>query len=97
MKPTAADTEKARPVAAGVEAPPAHPGRTAEDTAAGRRGLAAQLGCFVPAHPIAGKELAGVENGEATLFDGRKVVLTPGGPAYVVREQGGRRVLDVMN
>lgn len=44
---------------------------------AARRGLAEQLGCFVPAHPIAGKEQSGVEHAEASLFDGRKVVLTP--------------------
>ena len=44
---------------------------------AARRGLAKQLGCFVPAHPIAGKEMAGVEHAEANLFDERQVVLTP--------------------
>ncbi len=44
---------------------------------AARRGLLQQLGCFVPAHPIAGKEMAGVEHAEAGLFNDRKVVLTP--------------------
>ena len=44
---------------------------------AARRGLAELLGCFVPAHPIAGKERAGVEHAEAGLFKGRQVVLTP--------------------
>lgn len=44
---------------------------------AARRGLADQLGGFVPAHPIAGKEMAGVGHAEAVLFDGRQVVLTP--------------------
>jgi prephenate dehydrogenase len=44
---------------------------------AARRGLAAQLGCFVPAHPIAGKELAGVDHAEPDLFIDRQVVLTP--------------------
>lgn len=44
---------------------------------AARRGLLQQLGCFVPAHPIAGKEMAGVEHAEAGLFTDRKVVLTP--------------------
>lgn len=44
---------------------------------AARRGLLQQLGSFVPAHPIAGKEVAGVEHAEATLFSGRQVVLTP--------------------
>jgi prephenate dehydrogenase len=32
---------------------------------------------FVPAHPIAGKELSGVANADALLFQGRQVVLTP--------------------
>ena len=34
---------------------------------AARRGLQDQLGAFVPAHPIAGKELAGVEHADAGL------------------------------
>jgi prephenate dehydrogenase len=32
---------------------------------------------FVPAHPIAGKELPGVQHADAGLFAGRRVVLTP--------------------
>lgn len=44
---------------------------------AARRGLLQQLDSFVPAHPIAGKEVAGVEHAEADLFSGRQVVLTP--------------------
>lgn len=35
------------------------------------------LAQFVPAHPIAGKESAGVEHAEATLYDGRHCILTP--------------------
>jgi prephenate dehydrogenase len=42
-----------------------------------RRALREQIGCFVPAHPIAGKELSGVENADADLYMGRQVVLTP--------------------
>ena len=45
--------------------------------AAARRGLQDQLGAFVPAHPIAGKEVAGVEHADAGLYSGRQVVLTP--------------------
>jgi prephenate dehydrogenase len=46
--------------------------------AAARRALPPhRLGDFVPAHPMAGKEVAGVEHAEASLFDGRQVVLTP--------------------
>ena len=44
---------------------------------AARRGLQNQFASFVPAHPIAGKEVAGVEHAEASLFDGRQVILTP--------------------
>ncbi|MDB5732734.1 MAG: putative prephenate dehydrogenase [Variovorax sp.] len=44
---------------------------------AARLGLQGRLGNFVPAHPIAGKELAGIDHAEATLFAGRQVVLTP--------------------
>jgi prephenate dehydrogenase len=31
----------------------------------------------VPAHPIAGKEVSGIEHAEASLYTGRQVVLTP--------------------
>ena len=44
---------------------------------AARRGLQDQLGAFVPAHPIAGKEVAGVEHADVGLYTGRQVVLTP--------------------
>ena len=44
---------------------------------AARRALRDQLGSFVPAHPIAGKEVAGVEHADADLYVGRQVVLTP--------------------
>ena len=44
---------------------------------AARRGLQDQLGAFVPAHPITGKEVAGVEHADANLYIGRQVVLTP--------------------
>lgn len=32
---------------------------------------------FVPAHPIAGKELSGIDHAEARLYAGRQVILTP--------------------
>jgi prephenate dehydrogenase len=44
---------------------------------AARRALRDKVGGFVPAHPVAGKERAGVEHAEAKLFDGRQVILTP--------------------
>ena len=44
---------------------------------AARRVLKDQVGVFVPAHPIAGKEQAGVEHADADLYHGRQVILTP--------------------
>ena len=44
---------------------------------ASRRTLREQVGFFVGAHPIAGKELSGVEHAEASLFNGKQVILTP--------------------
>lgn len=44
---------------------------------AARRALHDQVGSFVPAHPIAGRELAGVEHADAHLYEGRQVILTP--------------------
>ncbi len=44
---------------------------------AARRVLRDRLGAFVPAHPIAGKESAGIQNADAELYRGRQVILTP--------------------
>jgi prephenate dehydrogenase len=44
---------------------------------AARRVLGQNLGGFVPAHPIAGKEMAGVEHADAHLYHGKQVILTP--------------------
>ncbi len=44
---------------------------------AARRALGKQFGSFVPAHPIAGKESAGVQHADAALYQGRQVILTP--------------------
>jgi len=44
---------------------------------AAKRSLAKHLPTFVPAHPVAGKEQAGVQHAEATLYQGRQVILTP--------------------
>jgi prephenate dehydrogenase len=44
---------------------------------AARRVLREQVGVFVPAHPITGKELSGVEHADADLYTGRQVILTP--------------------
>ena len=39
--------------------------------------LGDRLSCFVPAHPIAGKEVAGIEHAEASLYQARRTILTP--------------------
>lgn len=44
---------------------------------AAERALGERLGSFVPAHPIAGKEAAGIEHADGTLYAGRQVILTP--------------------
>ena len=44
---------------------------------AARRVLLDQIGCFVPAHPITGKEVSGVEHADANLYNGKQVILTP--------------------
>jgi prephenate dehydrogenase len=44
---------------------------------AARRALREHVGLFVPAHPIAGKEVSGVENADADLYTGKQVILTP--------------------
>jgi prephenate dehydrogenase len=53
-------------------------GSTKSDVvAAARTTLGARLPCFVPAHPIAGKEVAGIEHAAADLYSGRLTILTP--------------------
>ena len=44
---------------------------------AARRVLRDHVGAFVPCHPIAGKELSGVEHADPDLFHGKQVILTP--------------------
>ncbi len=45
--------------------------------AAARATLGQRLPNFVPAHPIAGKEVAGIAHADATLYRDRQVILTP--------------------
>jgi len=53
-------------------------GSTKSDVvAAARRSFKERLSGFVPAHPIAGKETAGVDHADAQLYQGCQVVLTP--------------------
>lgn len=44
---------------------------------AARRVLKRDVGVFVPAHPITGREVSGVENADANLYAGCQVILTP--------------------
>jgi prephenate dehydrogenase len=44
---------------------------------AARRVLKERIPGFVPAHPIAGKEVAGIAHADASLYSGRQVILTP--------------------
>jgi prephenate dehydrogenase len=44
---------------------------------AAQRILGSLVGSFVPAHPIAGKEVSGVENADVNLYKDRQVVFTP--------------------
>jgi prephenate dehydrogenase len=45
--------------------------------AAAQATLGERLNCFVPAHPIAGKEVAGIDHAEAALYQDRRTILTP--------------------
>ena len=44
---------------------------------AARRVLRDHVGSFVPAHPIAGKEVSGVDHADPDLYQGKQVILTP--------------------
>ena len=53
-------------------------GSTKRDVvAAARAALGPEITSFVPAHPIAGKERAGVDAADADLYRDRRVILTP--------------------
>lgn len=53
-------------------------GSTKQDVVnAAQRILGTLVGTFVPAHPIAGKELSGVDNADVNLYTGRQVIFTP--------------------
>jgi len=53
-------------------------GSTKSDiVAAALNTLGDKLHCFVPVHPIAGKEVAGVEHSDADLYKNRALIVTP--------------------
>ena len=44
---------------------------------AARRVLRERISSFVPAHPITGKEVSGIQHADAALYSGRQVIITP--------------------
>lgn len=61
-------------------------GSTKQDVVkSAQRVLGSSLGAFVPAHPIAGKELSGVEHADVNLYAGRQVILTPIGRTFTAQ------------
>ena len=44
---------------------------------AAEQALGERIGQFMPAHPICGKEVAGIEHADAKLYAGQQVILTP--------------------
>ena len=54
---------------------------------AARRVLRDNVGSFVPCHPIAGKEVSGVEHADADLYTGKQVILTPIERTFTVQLQ----------
>ncbi|HRD97345.1 MAG TPA: prephenate dehydrogenase [Rubrivivax sp.] len=44
---------------------------------AARRALRERISSFVPAHPITGKEVSGIQSADGTLYNGRQVIITP--------------------
>ncbi|KQP17862.1 prephenate dehydrogenase/arogenate dehydrogenase family protein [Pseudorhodoferax sp. Leaf267] len=57
---------------------------------AAERALGERIGSFVPAHPITGKEVAGVEHADAELYQGRHVILTPLATTQAAQLQSAR-------
>lgn len=51
-----------------------------------------KVGSFVPAHPITGREVSGVEHAEAELYSGRQVILTPTERTLTVQLQRAEEV-----
>ncbi len=44
---------------------------------AARRALKQDVGLFVPCHPVAGREVSGVEHADADLYAGKRLIVTP--------------------
>lgn len=59
---------------------------------AARLALKDKAACFVAAHPIAGKEHAGVEHADAELYHNRQLILTPSGETTLARGNQATRI-----
>jgi prephenate dehydrogenase len=64
--------------------------------AAAQATLGERLSCFVPAHPIAGKEVAGIEHAQASLYQDRRTILTPLPKTSIHRMQAAHDVWTAM-
>ena len=60
--------------------------------AAAQKHLGERLSCFVPAHPIAGKEVAGIDHADRTLYQARRTILTPLSQTGSAQLQAAREV-----
>jgi prephenate dehydrogenase len=63
---------------------------------ASRRVLKEHVGCFVAAHPIAGKEVSGIEYADVDLYQGRQVILTPIERTYTVQLQKAKQLWEAL-
>jgi prephenate dehydrogenase len=62
-----------------------------------RRALRDQVGAFVPCHPIAGKEVSGVEHADVDLYGGKQVILTPIERTQVVQLRKATEVWEALD
>jgi prephenate dehydrogenase len=63
---------------------------------ASRRVLKDQVGCFVAAHPIAGKEFSGIEYADPELYAGKQVILTPIERTYTAQLQKAQKIWEAL-
>jgi prephenate dehydrogenase len=63
---------------------------------ASRRVLKDQVGCFVAAHPIAGKEFSGIEYADPELYAGKQVILTPIERTYTAQLQKAQQTWEAL-
>lgn len=64
--------------------------------AAARAALKDRISCFVPAHPIAGKERAGIEQADAGLYQDRLLILTPSGDTALAKSREATKLWEAL-